>query len=278
MLPCAAPEKTVRMVKLWQRWRRLATRPPHDRATSSGWGETKTWVIWTLSSEWVAYLNSLELPKVSVMRPDRAHLVFAHQGDDVRIRHQVACRSHIGGYRQVLIPEPLLLAGDPEVRQFEELRHIGLRLRGRQRRPGDNRVSRDAQVCHHDRPEQVHEIWPGRETLDQNLSGLVEGAVPVGGVDKEVRVDRRSGHSSMARRTASLSSRSTRKPMFFEIQWNSRGCVRSPCASGPTSSSETRRPRLFPSRLLRRFRSRSTVGSRSSVVRVMMRDDQSVRI
>ena len=37
-LPAPAPVKTVRIVTFWPSSRRLAIRPPQDRATSSGWG------------------------------------------------------------------------------------------------------------------------------------------------------------------------------------------------------------------------------------------------
>ena len=40
-----APEKTVRIVTVWPSSRRLAMSPPHESATSSGWGATKTWVM-----------------------------------------------------------------------------------------------------------------------------------------------------------------------------------------------------------------------------------------
>ena len=40
-----SPEKTVRIVTFWPSSRRLAMRPPHESATSSGCGATKTWVM-----------------------------------------------------------------------------------------------------------------------------------------------------------------------------------------------------------------------------------------
>ena len=40
-----SPEKTVRIVTVWPSSRRLAMRPPHESATSSGCGATKTWVM-----------------------------------------------------------------------------------------------------------------------------------------------------------------------------------------------------------------------------------------
>ena len=40
-----SPEKTVRIVTFCPSSRRLAIRPPQERATSSGWGATKTWVM-----------------------------------------------------------------------------------------------------------------------------------------------------------------------------------------------------------------------------------------
>src|SRR6478752_4502671 len=40
-----SPEKTVRIVTVWPSSRRLAIRPPHESATSSGCGATKTWVM-----------------------------------------------------------------------------------------------------------------------------------------------------------------------------------------------------------------------------------------
>src|SRR6478735_2609586 len=40
-----SPEKTVRIVTVWPSSRRLAMRPPQERATSSGCGATKTWVM-----------------------------------------------------------------------------------------------------------------------------------------------------------------------------------------------------------------------------------------
>ena len=40
-----SPEKTVRIVTFWPSSRRLAIRPPQERATSSGWGATKMWVM-----------------------------------------------------------------------------------------------------------------------------------------------------------------------------------------------------------------------------------------
>ena len=43
--PRRSPEKTVTIVTVWPSSRRLAIRPPHESATSSGWGATKTWVM-----------------------------------------------------------------------------------------------------------------------------------------------------------------------------------------------------------------------------------------
>ena len=43
--PTPSPEKTVRIVTVWPSSRRLAMRPPHESATSSGCGATKTWVM-----------------------------------------------------------------------------------------------------------------------------------------------------------------------------------------------------------------------------------------
>ena len=43
--PPPVPEYTVRIVTFWPSSRRLAMRPPHESAMSSGWGATKTWVI-----------------------------------------------------------------------------------------------------------------------------------------------------------------------------------------------------------------------------------------
>src|SRR6476620_1522049 len=40
-----SPEKTVRIVTVWPSSRRLAMSPPHESATSSGCGATKTWVM-----------------------------------------------------------------------------------------------------------------------------------------------------------------------------------------------------------------------------------------
>ena len=39
------PEKTVMIVTFCPSSRRLAISPPHESATSSGWGATKTWVM-----------------------------------------------------------------------------------------------------------------------------------------------------------------------------------------------------------------------------------------
>src|SRR6476661_6665764 len=40
-----SPEKTVMIVTFWPSSRRLAMSPPHESATSSGCGATKTWVM-----------------------------------------------------------------------------------------------------------------------------------------------------------------------------------------------------------------------------------------
>ena len=39
------PEYSVRIVTFWPSSRRLAMSPPHESATSSGWGAMKTWVM-----------------------------------------------------------------------------------------------------------------------------------------------------------------------------------------------------------------------------------------
>jgi selenocysteine lyase/cysteine desulfurase len=200
--------------------------------------------------EGVADLDAREATVVAVARPDRPHVVLQHQRDQVRVEHQIPGRHRVIGNLAVADPEALLLPGGPDVRAGQQLLGVADRLGGGQRPREDSGVGRDPQVGHDGRPEEVGDLRAVREALDERAGPGVNRARLVRRVQEDVRVDRVAHEASSARRSASGSSRSTRARIGRDDQASRAGdggSLPSAC-SAVLNSSDTRRPRVFPSR------------------------------
>ncbi len=198
--------------------------------------------------------------------------MLSHERDDVCIRY-VAAPGSIAGGRPEDGPEAIRLPRGPNVRAIQQRLDVPEGMAGCEGSRQDRRVRDDLQVRHEGWPEEVDKLGAVGQALDERQGRLVVGIGRVRCVDQDVRVDRRAHASSSARRTASGSSRSTSgRPRSAADHSNAGAGSSAGSETARASNSDATWPMLLPSRELRRRSSRRTDGSRSIVVRAMMRD------
>src|SRR5438034_11293953 len=100
-------------------------------------------------------------------------------------------------------------------------------------------MSRDPQVSHNGRPEEIDQIVAAGDAVEEGARPNVMLTRLVRGVEEHVHVEGETQRPSSARCTASLSPRSTRAPIGRAVQSNSRTVAASVSRNAAARSSDT---------------------------------------
>jgi hypothetical protein len=140
--------------------------------------------------ERIGHVEEVELPKVAVDGIQPSDAMLPKQGCQVGVGNEISAYGKVSTDLAVDLEEPIALREDAHARQGQERFHVVKGLVGRERPREDSGVSGDAQEGHQRGPGHAEQVRILGAPFQKVEGFAVPRARPIGGVEKDVDVDR----------------------------------------------------------------------------------------